>query len=445
MIGKRGLYLGERFVLVNRLAHGRFGELWRGADRVPSRQIAVRLLPPAEANDTIARQLARIASIHQTHVARILDVGRTPDGGVWIAGELLLGETLATLLARRRAIPAGTALRLVSEIATVVAEAHALGVAHGCLAPHAVVLHRDAHGGYTPKLVDFGRALFVGRRPEIRVDVHDLRELLLDCVGRDRSDPRISTIFDACLPDASDAIGSAAAFAQRTRVAANACSAGLGALERMVRVPLELLESARMGVINHLPTFPGLGAAQASRPEDEEPEGDVEHAVSMPAIPVPPAPPPDPSSVDVEDEMFVDFRRPPNRSFAFGPRHVAVSCIAVLALAFVGARTPKKLEAPRIEAASAARALPPETRPVETEPAKPVKTEPPKTEPPKTEPPKTVKTEPPKTPKTEPVKSVAKPEKHPEATVAGGSAIPSNAGIPLWEPHKVAADDNPYQ
>ncbi len=121
---------------------------------------ALKVVPvsPGATDDAAAARFAReveslgrvadhpgIASVHGTGVA---------PGVVWLAMELVEGESLATLLSRRGALPPNEAARVIAALARAVAHVHGHGVIHRDIKPENVIL--DAVG--RPRLIDFGIA-----------------------------------------------------------------------------------------------------------------------------------------------------------------------------------------------------------------------------------------------------------------------------------------------
>ncbi|MBI2389570.1 MAG: protein kinase [Deltaproteobacteria bacterium] len=307
-----GLLLGERFRLVNRLSRGRFGELWRGADRVPTRPIAIRVVgPPTSEAEAWFEELRATRALRHRNVAQVLGVGRTGDDAaspVWIASELLVGETLMDLLDRRGTLPVGAALQLCADLAEALAEAHARGIVHQAIDPRSIILHRENDGTITAKLVDFGRGRWLAataplpldpyrcptvvagdRRVDPSLDIWALGVLLVRCVsGRPPlsaqsevafvaqarrlgealealiADERVRRVAAACLSASRGDRPDAARLADRARCAASIAVGGWSALERMARVPDAYLDADRYGVIDHWPTIPGVAPSRAS-------------------------------------------------------------------------------------------------------------------------------------------------------------------------------------
>ncbi len=133
------------------------GEVYRAQDARLGRDVAIKVLPPAFANDPDAlarfeREMKTLAGISHPNILAIFDVGR--DGAnAYAVTELLEGETLADIVARGP-LPIRKALEYGTQIARALAAAHDRGIVHRDLKPANVVVTSDGH----IKVLDFGLA-----------------------------------------------------------------------------------------------------------------------------------------------------------------------------------------------------------------------------------------------------------------------------------------------
>ncbi len=100
-----------------------------------------------------ARALGRISS---PHVAQVIDFAVDPQIGPYLVMELLDGETLRDLLARRERLTVDEAVTLGVELCRALEEVHRFGIVHRDLKPSNIGLPRDA--AVRVKLLDFGIA-----------------------------------------------------------------------------------------------------------------------------------------------------------------------------------------------------------------------------------------------------------------------------------------------
>ena len=100
----------------------------------------------------------RAKSLEGPHLARVLDAGVTSEGHAWIVREYLASETLASHLLNNGPMTTAEAADVALAICDGLAEAHASGVVHGSLGPHAVHVAWSASGLVDVKVVGTGTA-----------------------------------------------------------------------------------------------------------------------------------------------------------------------------------------------------------------------------------------------------------------------------------------------
>ncbi len=132
------------------------GTLYRGYQRSMGREVTVRVVEAARANDPgfIARfeaDTVRVAQIDSPHIAHIHDTWREP-GRVYQVTQWIEGERLNDYLASQRP-DRSTAVKLIGQIGDALAAAHRSGVVHGDVAPQAVVVRRSGDAYLTDFVV----------------------------------------------------------------------------------------------------------------------------------------------------------------------------------------------------------------------------------------------------------------------------------------------------
>jgi serine/threonine-protein kinase len=123
--------------------------------------VALKFMNPAmlARSDAVSRfwQEARAAvRLRGQHVGHVLDIGTLDSGEPYIVMEYLEGEDLGTLLDRGQRFDTATAVELVLQTCTAVAEAHDAGIVHRDLKPANLFLTRCADGSRFVKVLDFG-------------------------------------------------------------------------------------------------------------------------------------------------------------------------------------------------------------------------------------------------------------------------------------------------
>ncbi len=146
----------DRYRIVERLGQGGMGVVYKARDTLLDRFVALKVLPPGKTSDPDRRQRflqeAKAASaLNHPGIVAVHDVVTVEDQDVLVM-ELIEGETLESLLARRRP-PLSEALGLGIGTADAMARAHEAGIVHRDLKPANVMVTSDG-----VKVLDFGLA-----------------------------------------------------------------------------------------------------------------------------------------------------------------------------------------------------------------------------------------------------------------------------------------------
>ena len=153
--------IAGRYRLVQPVSARDPGGVWRAADQLTGREVAVKLLPARSVDDAAAIMMFHLIGLAALDlsgpgIAQVHDFGEAmlPDGRAvpYFVRELAGGQTLDERLAEGP-LPASEALRIVAAVAATLAVAHRGGVTHGHLVPANIVLAPD-----NVKLTDFGLA-----------------------------------------------------------------------------------------------------------------------------------------------------------------------------------------------------------------------------------------------------------------------------------------------
>jgi Tol biopolymer transport system component len=165
-----GLAPGTRvggYEVVSLVGVGGMGEVYRARDTRLGRDVALKSLPAAFANDAervarFTREAKVLASLDHPHIAHIYGVEETAEARVLVL-EFVEGGTLAARLTRG-ALPVDEAVAIARQVADALSAAHDKGIVHRDLKPGNIAL--------TPagevKVLDFGLAKAIdpdGRPP----------------------------------------------------------------------------------------------------------------------------------------------------------------------------------------------------------------------------------------------------------------------------------------
>jgi serine/threonine-protein kinase len=151
-----GTRLGS-YEITGAVGAGGMGEVFRARDTRLNRDVAIKVMPAAFAQDAervarFRREAQILASLNHPNVAAIHGLEES-DGTLALAMEFVDGEDLAQRLARG-AIPVDEALAIARQVADALEEAHEHGIVHRDLKPANVKLTPDGK----VKVLDFGLA-----------------------------------------------------------------------------------------------------------------------------------------------------------------------------------------------------------------------------------------------------------------------------------------------
>ena len=161
-----GTVVAQRYLVKDKIGGGGSGTVYLARHVTLQRQIALKVLHHHLCQDDAAverfrREATTMASIENEHIIAVQDFGRTDDGRLYLAMELLSGETLAELLERSRPLPIARALGIFNQIAEALTEAHSKGYVHRDLRPANVFLTSRREQTDFVKVMDFGLSKLV--------------------------------------------------------------------------------------------------------------------------------------------------------------------------------------------------------------------------------------------------------------------------------------------
>ncbi|WP_394829626.1 protein kinase domain-containing protein [Pendulispora albinea] len=148
---------GTRFEVIERLGGGGMSVVFLARDTVLDRTVAIKFLTTggldtAEALERIQLEARACARLSHENIVRIFDMGA--DKGVpFLVMEHLEGRSLDAIVKEER-VDAQRAVRILTDVARGLCQAHRLGIVHRDLKPSNVFVTRDG----TAKILDFGVA-----------------------------------------------------------------------------------------------------------------------------------------------------------------------------------------------------------------------------------------------------------------------------------------------
>jgi eukaryotic-like serine/threonine-protein kinase len=158
-----GSTFAQRFRIVAYLGQGSMGSVYRAELLESGQVVALKIVNLGVAQDPRAlrrfeREAGSGSRIASPYVARTLDSGTLEEGSIaWLAMEFAEGESFDTWLRARPQLSATEARRVLAQLFSAMAVAHAAGIVHRDLKPENVRVSGDAEAP-SVKLLDFGIA-----------------------------------------------------------------------------------------------------------------------------------------------------------------------------------------------------------------------------------------------------------------------------------------------
>jgi serine/threonine protein kinase len=162
-----GTVISDRFEILERIGQGGMGAVYRAFQRSVKREVAIKVIKPVLSRDPkVVRHFKREAELasklSQPNTVSIIDYGRTDDGRLYMAMELLQGRTLLRVMAEDGAFSVERAVRVGSQICDALDAAHAAGIVHRDLKLENVIILDQPAGRDLLKVLDFGLAKLFG-------------------------------------------------------------------------------------------------------------------------------------------------------------------------------------------------------------------------------------------------------------------------------------------
>ena len=155
--------LNNRFKVESKIGEGGFGAVYRGVQLATGRKVALKLLHPEMTKDEnlvarFRREGMVLCNLRDAHTITTYDFDQTPDGTLYIAMELLEGRSLHQVFHEQAPLEWKRMFKILAEMCSSLAEAHAQGIVHRDLKPENVYLENRPGNPEFVKILDFGIA-----------------------------------------------------------------------------------------------------------------------------------------------------------------------------------------------------------------------------------------------------------------------------------------------
>jgi len=156
-----GMILQDRYRIVRQLGEGGMGAVYEGEHLLIKKRVAIKCLHAqyAQNPEVVARfhrEALAATSIGHQNIIEVTDLGRFPDGAVFMVLEYLQGRDFARLIDDEGPQPLGRIVHIMMQICDALTAAHGKEIVHRDLKPENVFLIKRGDDADFVKLLDFG-------------------------------------------------------------------------------------------------------------------------------------------------------------------------------------------------------------------------------------------------------------------------------------------------
>jgi serine/threonine-protein kinase len=157
-----GVVLEDRYQVIERLAEGAMGSVWRGERVKLGRQVAIKImheqLPDELASrDRFEREAKLMARLDHPNCVSVIDFG-IHDAMPFLVMELVRGTSLQEVLDREKRFEPARAVEILKQVLSGLAHAHELGIVHRDIKPSNLMVGEKTGIGLQVRILDFGLA-----------------------------------------------------------------------------------------------------------------------------------------------------------------------------------------------------------------------------------------------------------------------------------------------
>ena len=163
-----GVVVGDRYALDRLIGAGGMGIVYAGRHQLLGKGVAVKILRGDLVSDAaqvsrFLREAQLCSQLRHESIIDITDFGRdAATGNLYLVMELLIGTSLAEVLAEEGTLSLERALPILRQVCSALSAAHQAGVAHRDLNPRNIFLTDQSGRKDVVKLLDFGISRLVG-------------------------------------------------------------------------------------------------------------------------------------------------------------------------------------------------------------------------------------------------------------------------------------------
>lgn len=155
-----GTTIAGRFRIKALLGFGGMGAVYEAVQHNMQRSVALKVIPSHDPTTTarFEREALTISQLHHPNTVTVFDYGKTDQGVLFLAMEMLSGQTLSDLIKRRGVLTPNEAVHIATQVCRSLSEAHRANIVHRDVKPDNIFLIKVDEDPHFVKVLDFGIA-----------------------------------------------------------------------------------------------------------------------------------------------------------------------------------------------------------------------------------------------------------------------------------------------
>src|SRR6267143_110451 len=157
-----GAVLNDRYLIIRKLGHGGFGDVYLASDKKVSRNVVVKVLNAEGLSDQWAvkkfkQEIEAMARVDHPSIVGLLDTGELANGHPYIVMQYVDGVSLRSVI-RPEGMELWRVAHIIRQTGRALSAAHDSGILHRDLKPENIMLQKLSDGEEQVKIIDFGVA-----------------------------------------------------------------------------------------------------------------------------------------------------------------------------------------------------------------------------------------------------------------------------------------------
>jgi serine/threonine-protein kinase len=158
-----GKTVASKYLVERMIGEGGMGKVYRATQLALDKPVVLKVLRQALLSDAstvrrFQREAKAASRLNHPNSISVLDYGQSEDGAMYIAMEFVEGKDLHHVLTRDWPLPEGRVVRIMAQVLSALADAHAASVIHRDLKPENIMLEQRRGEADFVKVLDFGIA-----------------------------------------------------------------------------------------------------------------------------------------------------------------------------------------------------------------------------------------------------------------------------------------------